>query len=88
MLAEFGDVFLDCLAHVSEGQHEVMVLVNRIVPHDVPKEGPATDFHKRLWAYTGFLNQPGTLSPGEYCYFQITLLPKCAACRAGIDMWY
>lgn len=46
VLAELGNVFLDMLAHISKRQHEVMMLVGRIVLHDVPEKWFSPDLDK------------------------------------------
>ncbi len=46
VLAELGNVLLDVFAHIAERQHEVVVLVGRVVLHDMPEKRFSPDLDK------------------------------------------
>ncbi|MNR53447.1 hypothetical protein D3C85_1734650 [compost metagenome] len=59
------EVLLDHVALVTAADHEVVHAVGGIGLHDVPQDGPASDFDHRFGASLGFLRDPGAQPAGQ-----------------------
>ena len=77
------EVLPDEVAAVSETQHEILVAVVRVVPHQVPEDRPVADVHQRLRDAVRVLAKAHAQTPAEKDDFHDIALRTTPGVRLG-----